>query len=302
MIPHLLPLPGNEPLAAALCKQLRAELGSLNARHFPDGESYLRIDSDVAGRTVILVATLDRPDDKTLRVLFAADAARDLGAARVGLIAPYVAYMRQDRRFKPGEAITSVSYARLLSQAFDFLVTIDPHLHRHASMDEIYTIPVGVGHATAAIAAWIKQSVPQPLIIGPDAESQQWVAAVAERAAAPFTVLDKTRRGDRDVVVALGPMEQFKGLHPVLVDDIISSGRTMEVTVRLLLQQGFPAPIVVGVHGLFSGDAFARLQDAGAGRIVSCNSVPHASNAIDLTELISSELTQLLAKHIPSKR
>ena len=99
------------------------------------------------------------------------------------------------------------------------------------------------------------------------------------------------------VVVTLGPMQQFKGLHPVLVDDIISSGRTMEVTIRQLLQQGFAAPIVVGVHGLFSEDAFARLQGAGAGRIVSCNSVPHASNAIDLTELIAHELTQLLARH-----
>ena len=75
----------------------------------------MRIDTPVRGRCVVLAGSLHQPDEKTLPLLFAADAARELGAAQVGLVAPYLAYMRQDRRFEPGEAVTSRSYARLLS-------------------------------------------------------------------------------------------------------------------------------------------------------------------------------------------
>jgi ribose-phosphate pyrophosphokinase len=75
----------------------------------------LRFACDVAGRSVILLCSLARPNNRILPLLFAADAARDLGAGEVGLVAPYLAYMRQDRRFNPGEAITSQSFARLLS-------------------------------------------------------------------------------------------------------------------------------------------------------------------------------------------
>jgi hypothetical protein len=85
---------------------------------FPDGEALVRIDVPVKGRCVVLAGSLDRPDEKTLPLLFAADAARELGAAQVGLAAPYLAYMRQDRRFNPGKAITSLSYAPLLSSSW----------------------------------------------------------------------------------------------------------------------------------------------------------------------------------------
>jgi phosphoribosylpyrophosphate synthetase len=87
----------------------------------------------LTSRTVVLACSLARPDEKTLPLLFAADAARDLGAAKVLLAAPCLAYLRQDRRFHAGEAVTSRSYAALLSRAFDALVTADPHLHRDRS-------------------------------------------------------------------------------------------------------------------------------------------------------------------------
>ena len=95
-------------------------LGVVTSRRFPDGETYLRIDTDCAGKTVILVCTLERPDDKLLPLVFLADAVRELGAARVGLVAPYLAYLRQDRRFLPGEAVTSKTFAGLLSRYVDW--------------------------------------------------------------------------------------------------------------------------------------------------------------------------------------
>jgi ribose-phosphate pyrophosphokinase len=171
--PILIPMPGNGPLAAKLAELLSLELGQLETRQFPDGESYLRFVTNPGNRSVLCVCTLDHPDAKVLPLLFAAATARELGASKVGLVAPYLAYMRQDRRFKPGEAVTSREIAGLLSDAFDWLVTVDPHLHRYSALSDIYTIPTRVVHAAPLISDWIKTHVASPLIIGPDNESGQ---------------------------------------------------------------------------------------------------------------------------------
>ena len=122
----ILPLPGNEPFAAQLADALGAELGAIETRHFPDGESYVRLHGDPSGRAVDLVCSLAQPDRQFLPLVFAADAARELGASAVNLVAPYLAYMRQDIRFQPGECISSLSFARLLSSTFDTLLTVEP--------------------------------------------------------------------------------------------------------------------------------------------------------------------------------
>lgn len=294
MTAHVIALPGNDRFADRLAAELSAERGGIAARHFPDGETYVRLLGDVSRRDVILVCTLDRPDDKTLPLLFAADAARDLGARRIGLAAPYLAYMRQDRSFQPGEAITSKAFARLLSGAIDWMVTVDPHLHRRASMSEIYTVPVSVCHAAASISAWIKANVERPFLIGPDSESAQWVGSVAADAGVPFTVLEKERRGDRDVAIAVRGIERWRDYRPVLVDDIISSGRTMEIAARQLVAHGLSPPVIVGVHGIFAEDAYERLKVAGALEVVSTNTIPHASNAIDVSTLVAQPIKRML--------
>lgn len=185
----ILPLPGNETFARHLAEAGRWELGEIETRHFPDGETYVRILSDVADRRVDFVCTLARPDDGFLRLVFAADAARSLGAREVTLIAPYLAYMRQDRRFLTGEAVTSKTFARLVSSTFDRLVTVDPHLHRYPALSALYTIPTETLHAAPLLANWIAAEVEKPFIIGPDEESNQWVSAIAARIGAPYTVL-----------------------------------------------------------------------------------------------------------------
>ncbi len=162
MTPLLFALPGNEQMASLLVPLLRAEAGKATMRRFPDGETYWRYDTPVAGRDVALLCTLDRPDDKLPALLFAAAAARDLQARRVGLIAPYLAYMRQDHRFQPGEAISSATFARIVSGEVDWLITVDPHLHRRASLDEIYSVPTRALHAAPLIAQWISDNVDKP--------------------------------------------------------------------------------------------------------------------------------------------
>lgn len=285
--PLLFSLAPEANLGPKLAAALDWELGSLELRRFPDGETYLRYESPVAGRPVALLCSLDRPDAKLAPLLFAAAAARELGATEIGLIAPYLAYMRQDTRFKPGEALTAATFAHLLSAHLDWLVTVDPHLHRYKSLADIYTIPTIALHAAPLISAWITREVARPLLIGPDEESAQWVAAVADAARAPHRVLVKVRHGDRDVEISLPDVAGVEGRTPVLVDDIASTARTMIETVGRIRAIGLPPPVCIVVHGIFAGDAYQELKAAGAGRIVSTNAIAHESNAMDITDLLA---------------
>lgn len=288
--------PGNEPLAAALASAMSAEAGRLTVRRFPDGETYVRLVSPPANRHVVLACGLEHPDTKCTSLYFAASTARELGALSVGIASPYLAYMRQDARFNDGEAVASRVFARWLSATVDWLVTLDPHLHRHSALSEIYSIPTAVASSTAAISRWIGANVRAPLVVGPDAESAQWVSAVAAGADCPYIVLQKTRHGDSDVEIALFAIDPaWRERTPVLVDDIISTAGTMATAVTQLRSASMPAPVCIGVHALFCGDALQVLKEAGVRQVVTCNSIPHATNAIDVLPEIAGVAHALAA-------
>lgn len=296
MKPLLFALEGSAPMTRRLAESMQAECGALFSKSFPDGETYLRFDTPVAGRIVLLVCSLDRPDQKFLRLVFAAATAKELGAKRVILVAPYLAYMRQDNRFQPGEAVSSIYFSQCLGRWFDGLVTVDPHLHRYHDLSEVYDIPNRVLHAADTIAAWIADHVPGGLIIGPDSESEQWVKAVAQSAGVPFTVLKKIRHGDRDVDVSAPEVEAWQDRVPILVDDIISTARTMIETVGRLKKAGLPSPICIGVHAIFADDAFIALHEAGARHIITCDTIRHPTNEIVVAPLIAAGCDDLIAE------
>ncbi|WP_201285517.1 ribose-phosphate pyrophosphokinase [Chelativorans xinjiangense] len=302
MRPLIVTLREGETLAKPLAEAVGGEVACVEVRRFPDGETYLGYDTAPSGRSVLLLCSLDRPADKFLPLMFAADTAHDLGAASVGLVSPYLAYMRQDRRFRPGEAVTSTYFARILSGHVDWLVTVDPHLHRHSLLSELYDMPAVALHAAPLIAEWIRQSVERPLLVGPDEESEQWVAAVAREARAPHVVLRKIRRGDRDAEISVPDIDEWRECTPVLVDDIVSTARTMIETVRHLLRVGMRPPVCAAVHGLFAGNAYQELLQAGAARVATSNTVAHASNAIDVTGLLARAVRGMLAKTLPRRR
>lgn len=279
----VLSLPDDAAFGQALAGALGVEHAQLSWRHFPDGESHVTLPESLAGRWVVINCTLARPDPKLAPLLFVADTARDFGATQVGLVAPYLAYMRQDRRFHAGEAITSRTFARVLSSAFDWLATVDPHLHRFDSLDELYTIPSRVVHAAPLLGRWIAENVGNPLILGPDAESQQWVSEVAAGIDAPYAVFTKTRLGDRQVRIDPPDLSCYAGCQPVLVDDIVSSGRTLIEATRHLVIAGFAKPVCAVTHALCSQDAYADLARSVAS-IVSSDTVPHPTNAISVVQ------------------
>lgn len=281
----ILALPGNEILAKKLAEKLSFPIGKITARSFPDGESYIRIHDKVKAKKVILVCSLHQPDGKLLPLYFLSKIVKELGAKSIWLVAPYLAYMRQDKVFRKGEGITSQYFASLLSQFTDNLITVDPHLHRISNLNEIYSIPTKVVHAANHISQWILENVASPLLIGPDIESEQWVSMVAKNAHAPFIILSKKRRGDSEVKISIPKVKSFLHYTPVLVDDIISTARTMIETVGHLKNAGMKPPICIGVHAIFANQAFQKLLDSGIAKVVTCNTIPHESNAIDLSDL-----------------
>ena len=292
----VLPFPDDRALATAVATRLDARLGRLEWRHFPDGESLIAIDENIVDADVVLFTSLNDPDRKALPLRFAAQTARELGARRVGLVAPYLAYMRQDTRFHSGEAVSANAFAQFLGESVDWLVTVDPHLHRIPVLDNVFRIPTICVAAAPHLADWIRREVSSPVLIGPDSESAQWVADVALDAHAPYEVLHKSRRGDREVEVSLPHIERLRGYTPVLVDDIVSTGRTLVAAMEHLHALQLPPAVCVVIHPIFSGDAWAALQKAGAGRIVSTDSIAHPSNAISLAEPIAAAVAKCLAE------
>ena len=290
----LFSLPGNEELTELMATKMEAEVGKATFRKFPDGESYTRILSDVKDKCVVLVCTLHEPDAKLLPLYFLSHTAKSLGAMCTCLVAPYLAYMRQDKVFNEGEGVTSGFFGKLISGFTDSITTVDPHLHRISSLGEVYQIPNKVIHAADAISEWIKENIENPVLIGPDSESEQWVSEVAQKAGAPFTVLQKVRHGDRDVEVSVPDVDKYKDATPILVDDIISTARTMIETVQHLKKAGMKPPICVGIHAVFSGNAYQDLLDSGVEKIVTCNTIPHPSNAIDLSDIMAKEVKKLM--------
>jgi len=292
--PLIFSLFGSDPFVNEFAKELKLDKGHLIQRQFPDGESYLRYEASLKGRKVIIVDTFDHPNEKILPLIFAGETAKELGATEVGLVAPYLAYMRQDTRFHPGEAITSTYFAKLISKTFDWMITVDPHLHRHHSLNEIYSIPTQVVSAAPVIASWIRRHIEKAVLIGPDEESKQWVSQIAEVAHIPFTVLKKVRLGDHHVKVSIPALGDFSSHVPVLVDDIVSTGQTMIETLRHFQSLETKPPVCIIVHPIFAGITTQTLAEAGAEQIASCNTILHDSNQLDLSQSLIQALKDFL--------
>ncbi|MBE0482575.1 MAG: ribose-phosphate diphosphokinase [Bacterioplanes sp.] len=290
---YLLCLDDHHALTQTMAELLHAQVLPLTQRLFPDGEFYFNIDADVNRQDVVIVCHLHRPNDKALAIWMLARHLHDMGASSVGLVAPYLAYMRQDIRFQPGECLTSRYFAELLNQSVDYLVTMDPHLHRYHALKEIYRIPTSTLHASELIGRHLKH-IERPLVVGPDEESEQWAKVVADEAGCAYLVLSKERHGDRDVLIDMPDIEHFRQHTPVLVDDIISTGRTLLRTAEHIQRQGLMPPICIGVHAVFAAGAEQEMRTGPIADIITCNTIPHASNGIDVSAMLAQGVMELI--------
>ena len=288
----LLAFEDEAPLAQRLADALGYDCCLVGQHTFPDGETRLCLPPALPAHTVLLRG-LQQPNTKLALLLLAAAGARELGAARLTLVSPYLAYMRQDMAFTPGEVVSQRHLGRLLASAFDAVITVDPHLHRVATMDDV--VPGRRGLALTAaplLGAHVAREVPGALLLAPDEEAGQWVRVAAAAHGLDHAVCIKLRRGDRDVAVSL-PDHDVAGRVVVVLDDVASTGRTLAAAARGALSHGAASVDVAVTHALFVGDALAQVQAAGVRHVWSTDCVPHSSNAVTVVPLLAAAVQAL---------
>lgn len=281
-----------EAIAQRAAEAIDLPLARIQRHRFPDGELRLRLPDPLPSR-VVLWRGLHQPNEKLVELLLAARTARQLGARQLTLVTPYLAYMRQDIAFNPGEAVSQRVIGRFLAGLFDAVITVDPHLHRVATLEEAIPVKDAIVLSGAPLLAdHIATQRPDVLLIGPDEESLQWVAQAAARHGWAHGVCRKLRHGDREVDIEL-PDLPFTGRAVVLMDDVASSGHTLAQAARLLKVAGAASVDVAVTHALFADGAVRLIREAGAGQIWSTDSIPHASNAVSVVPAVAEALRRL---------
>jgi ribose-phosphate pyrophosphokinase len=273
----------------ALATALACPFGMVTTHAFPDGESLVSV--PWTADTVIVHRSLDRPNSKLIELILAAEAWRRLGVRRLVLVAPYLAYMRQDKAFAPGQAISQRAMAALLSSYFDRVVTVNAHLHRTHGLSELFSVPAQDLSAGRALGAWLSGQDAPDMVVGPDEESGPLARAAAAAMGAPCLILSKARKGDSDVELEPDPRDDLRGRSVVIVDDICSTGATLAAAAERMKALGAAKVGVFVVHALFEAGAEARLKAAGVGLVASSDAVTHPSNVLSLAPLLAEALT-----------
>ncbi len=280
----------SEILAKNIAKKAKVPYQKIQKTTFPDGESLLKVPVNVKNKKVFIVSSLHHPNEKLVETILAAETCHDLKAKKVVLIAPYLCYMRQDIRFHPGESVSSKIIAKHINASFDATITIDPHLHRIQKLSQIYKQGKALS-AIPIIADYIKKKYKKPLIIGPDAESYQWVLKIAKIVKCPVTVLKKTRYSSRKVSVNIADRKiDFRNKQIIVIDDIISTGHTMMEVIKFFRKNKVKRITCIGVHALFAEHAYEKMKKEGATEIITCNTIPHKSNKIDISTTLVKEI------------
>ena len=285
--------PGYQQQGQDLAKALELPCFDVNIHHFPDKESLVTL-PEKKHEHVIFCRSLDYPNNKLVELLLACKTARKQGIKRLTLVAPYLCYMRQDKSFHAEEAISQQIIGNWISELFDDVITVDPHLHRINSLDEVIPDTNNIIlSATDLLGDFVKALNKSVTLLGPDEESLQWVKQVATISNASFEVAKKTRHSDIHVEIQL-PERSYQGQQVILIDDVISTGHTVAQTAKKLYAAGANQVDVLVTHALFTRDAVNILNEAKIKNIWSSDSIPHNSNQISLTSLLAETIKTII--------
>jgi len=277
-------------LGKNMARKLKSEHSKLYVKKFPDDEILVRFNVDLKNQNVLLVQSFYKDiSDCIIEVILASATARELGAKRVVLIAPYFPYLRQDKRFHKGESISQEIIAGIFDKYIDAIYIMDPHLHRKNSLDEIFKTKSIKLSANSLIAGYIKKNIKNPVLIGPDSESYKWARDVAEKINAKSRILAKKRFSSYHVKVKLNKKIGLKNKNVVIVDDIVSTGHTIIETAKLLRKLGAKSICCICVHGIFVDDALNKFKKNKI-KIVSTNTIPNLVAKIDVSWIIANSL------------
>ena len=283
----------SEVLGIMVARKLKINVSKIEIRRFPDGEKYVRILDPVKGEDVAVIQSLYRtPDEFLFEYFLIADALKGAGANKIVAVFPYFAYARQDERFKPGEALSLESVIKLIETVGTSEVyTIDMHLHRVSDIAQAFNIPAHNLSAMRELARYIRRnfSLEDPLVLGPDEESEQWAKAAAAELDADYDVLEKTRISANEIEIKPRKLN-IEGKDVVLIDDIISTGGTLAEVIKIIRKQGARKVIAACSHPILVDNAFTKIYEAGADSLVSTDTIPSPVSYVSVANLIASAL------------
>jgi ribose-phosphate pyrophosphokinase len=292
---------GNIPLADSIAERLGIGVCSSVLNRFPDSELHAGIEDTVRGGDVYLVQPTGPPVDPHLvELLFLADACRRAGATHITAVVPYLGYARQDRRAKGREAVGGRLVADMLRVAgFERIVAVDLHT---ASLEGFFSMPLEHLSAVPLLANAVEESTTaKTVIVAPDLGAVKLAERYAELFRRPIAIAHKTRISGEEVKVHR-IVGDVAGCAPLIIDDMISTGATIETAARALMAAGcVPEIMVVATHGLFVGPAITRLSALPLKRIVVADSLsppPQGSLPLEVVSLASMLAETITRLHV----
>jgi ribose-phosphate pyrophosphokinase len=281
-------------LANGISDKLKVDFTQLESKIFPDEESYLRIPRNIKDKKVIIVHSCFPQQDKRLIELFMIlDNTIDLGAKEIITIIPYLAYARQDKRFRDGETIGIKTIAKLISLCgSNTFITVN--IHEQSSLDLFNIRSINLS-AMLEIGRYLKDlTLKNPIIIAPDAGAFEDAKHVAKVMKTDYTFFDKSR-DLRTGKVTTGLREvDVGGRDVVVVDDIISTGGTIANVAKIVKNQGARKILAACTHALLINDARNMLKNAGIDEIIGTDTVESDISKVSVANIIADSLRTLI--------
>ena len=281
-------------IAEELTRVLDADLGKLEVRRFPDEEIYVRVLDDVKGKHVIYVQSTAPPQDTCLVELFIAlDTFRRLKAKRVDVIVPYLAYARQDKEFKRGEAISARTVAKILNAVgVDRLYTLDVHLYRRLGSFSLYGVKAYNLSAGRALARYVKSNlgIEAPATIIPDRGHTPLANMIRDIVGDHFVFLRKRRKSGWEYPKIYEKAADLQGKDVIIFDDILGTGGTVLKATQFALAKGARRVVVAVTHALFLNNVRERLREAGVNQVVTTDSILQPESVIPIAPIIAEYL------------
>lgn len=278
--------PASTTLGARVCKILQQPPAHYEQRRFPDGEVQIDVQESVRGADVFLIqATGPPPAEHLMELLLLADACRRAGAERLTAVIPYFGYARQDRRTERRSLGGRVAADIVSAGRFDRVMLIDAHTPAiegffHAPIDHLTAVPLLVEAARSAVQA-------PGVVVAPDLGAVKRAREFAAALHLPLAFVHKTRL-DGEAVEAQGVIGGVRGRAPLIVDDMISTGATIEAAVAALQQAGAAGPITVAAtHGLFVGRAREVLAGLPLARLIATDTLAAGDEPGGQVEIVS---------------
>jgi ribose-phosphate pyrophosphokinase len=286
-------------LAKEIADFLGIPVGQARLRRFPDSEVSFQIDENIRGTDVFIVQPTSNPVDQHLmEMLVMIDAFRRSSAARITAVVPYYGYARQDRKDKPRVPISAKLVANLLSAAGTHRVlTMDLH---KAQIQGFFDIPVDHLFAAPVIIEYLARShQPKLTIVSPDAGGAERARAYAKRLDAELAIVDKRRSedGTAEVMNVIGDVE---GRTCILQDDIIDTAGTIQKAATALRAAGAERVLACAVHGVLSGPAIERIENAPVDQLIVTNTIPLRGEAQQCKKIVVLSVARLLGQAIRS--